>query len=218
MKFDSISRRALCALTEVVLLVALMLALAMPARAQNGFNIFEEPRTLVLQTPTILTVADAPRTTMPFDLSDFDGIGTVYIVCMTNNPTGTLTVALEDSTLGTNNFAAISNCAYASSTTFIGSNTFLTNLKSSNTYMMPGTIVTPTASTAGFSTPYLLGAPFTNTVSALSLTASPGVFAIGFNVPSVRRYLRMTFTTGGTATNITVSAVLVARTRQPRYF
>lgn len=199
----------------MLVLSALCLA-TIPARGQSGFNQFEEPRTLVLLTPSILTVADAPKTSLPIDISDFDGVGVINISCVTNTVAGTLTAAVEESTTGTNSWSAITSAAYATLTSMVSSNNFVTNLKATNTFLLPGTIVTPTAATAGFATPYLLGAEYTNTVSALSVTPN-GTYQLAFNVPSKKRYLRLVLTTGGTVTNITASATFTARMRQPRY-
>ena len=189
---------------------ACVLLLAVSAQAQ--FDTFSVPRTIVITPPTILTADDHPRTSLPFDTHGFQGVAKIDFTCMTNTVGGTLTVCLNESSTGTNAWTPLTNCvAYATSVSV--ENTFDPLLTTTNIFLLPGVLTTPTAATAGFANIYLKPAQFTNTVSALSLTPN-AVYEIGYQISNAKRFLQAVYTTGGTVTNITVSAVLTARASQ----
>lgn len=185
------------------------LLLAAPVQAQ--FDQFSQPRTLQLGAARLLSGSTQGLTTNNFvDTHGMAGIAVVNISVITNVGGGTLTATLETSPDSTN-WTALANYAIASATTVLYTNGFYasTNLVGTNVFIMPGTVVTPTATTAGFATPYLLSAPFTNS-AAITLTGT-NLVQVAYNVSDAPRYLHIYWTPGGATTNCGVSAVLIGR-------
>jgi hypothetical protein len=198
-------------LSDLILIVAvigLMAALTLPARAQ--FNQFAEPRALVLTSPTLISGAAAGNLTNAWvDTHGMAGIGTVTFFSCTNINAGAMTVTLEASSDGTN-AVAFGNYARATATDVTYTNRYYpTAFNVTNTFLLPGTVVTPTAATAGFATPYLSSAEFTNS-GALTVTAR-GIYQIAYNVGDAPRYVRAIWAPSGSGTNVSVGAVLSAR-------
>ena len=180
--------------------------------AQAQMDVFSGVRTLIVDSPRTLLVSATPLVTNSWvDIHGFEGIAKIDFTSKTNAGGGTVTVQVQTSQDQTN-FTTLANVAYATGVSATITNWMYgsTNLTATDVFNIPGTVTTPTAATAGWSTPYILPAPFTNTVSALSLTAD-GVNTIGFNISDANRYIRLIYTTGGTVTNSTISAVLTAR-------
>lgn len=199
-------------LSLVILAVA---SLTLPASAQKGFDLFSVPRALVLTAPTnIACIAGAGGsvTNGPVDLLEFDGTAVIDIVTATNTVTtgGTLTATLYSSTDRTNT-ALLGSLAFINSmTSIIRSNSYYTTqIKVTNNYLLPGTVTTPTAGTAGFATRYLnyASVPFTNS-GALTVTP-PGIFKVGFNADDSPRYLYIVWTPAGSVTNFAVAATVI---------
>lgn len=209
----SLTRVARVALLEALVFLAL-LALALPASAQRGFDVFGIPRTAILAAPLNLTAASNAVTNGPVDIRVLDGIARIDLFTHTNtgNSGGTLTATLYGST-DTTNLTLLSSFAFINSTTAVnytnyyfgqGTNSFTVT----NKWLLPGTIVTPTPATAGFQTKYLNPAtvPFTN-AAAITVTP-PAQYEIGFNAGDALRYLYIVWTPGGTFTNFTVGALV----------
>lgn len=200
-KFKTFLSRGFNSLGCAVLTAGLLLAASLPARAQ--FDLFGGPRTFVIMSPQAITTT---ASNAPVDIHALDGIAKVDIFCVSNTGGGTLTITAYTSP-DTTNWTALANYASATSTTVIGTNFYYGGqLKSTNTVLLPGTITTPTATTAGFATKYLLSAPFTN--SAAISQAGSGVVQIGFNVSDKDRYFSIQFTG---STNYTVGALLTGK-------
>lgn len=201
-------------------IVALAACIATVAQAQLGFDAYSASREIIVTAPINLNVVTAgPNglyTNGAVDLSPLIGNVKLDINVNTNvaTATGTLTVSLYGSADATN-WTAIANYAiqqtpYSLSITNMGfANS--TNLVVTDSFLMPGTVTTPTAATAGFATPYLLPTPYTNT-AAITLVSSgtvTGNTMVGLRVKDQPRYLRLLYlATSGTTTNFTVGATL----------
>lgn len=200
-------------LTLVILAVA---SFEVTCQAQRGFDMFAVPRTVVLAGPQdINTIGTAPVTNGPVSTPIFDGIASIDLFAYTNTGTsgGTMTATLYGSNDKTN-FTAITGYALISSTTAITyTNYQYGNAQpSTNNYLLPGTIVVPTAATAGFAIPYLNPLPFTNT-GPVTISAG-GYQKVGLSINDYARYLYVVWTPGGTATNFTVGATMTASITQ----
>jgi len=201
-------------------IVALAACIGTVAQAQLGFDAYSASRELVITAPVNINVVTAgPNglyTNAAVDLSPFIGNVKIDITANTNiaTATGTLTVSMYGSADATN-WTAVANYAiqqtpYSQSITNMGfANS--TNLIVTDSFLLPGTVTSPTAATAGFATPYLLPTPFTNT-AAITLISSgtvTGNTIVGLRVKDQPRYLRLLYAaTSGTVTNATVSATL----------
>ena len=197
-----------------LVLVATVFCVA--AFAQNGLNYFEIPRAVVLANPQLISGGGAgPQTNGWVDLRQFDGVSRIDIFCCTNVGNTSMTATLETS-LDTTNASAVTY-ALATGKTVNITNWYYggTNLYVANTYNLPGTVTTPSAATAGFATPYLLPAPFTNTAAiTISANTTNGICSVGVDTDSLKRYIRIYFTPGGAATNTSVGAIMVGRVQQ----
>lgn len=191
--------------------MAAALTLAPSARAQVGFDIFGGTRTAVLQQPTnILFSAGGTNMSNPVDIRLFTGVALLNIHATTNQAGGTITANIASSPDLTN-WTALANYALATPTSVIYANTFYGTGTpiATNIWLLPGTVTTPVAATAGFATPYLVPAPFTNSGA---ITVNPnGITSIGLNIDDAGRYLKLTFTGGGTTTNFSASATVTGK-------
>lgn len=192
---------------------AVAIALSLPVFA-GGFDEFGQTRTLLFQPVRILTVADKTSTSPVIDLRSFDGVVKLDVTAITNTPGGTLTIALQTASDPTNSssWTTITTAYYATSSTVNFTNPFvpIPPFVATNTYLLPGSVTTPTAYSYGASGQYLNPAQPTNTVTALDVSTA-GTYSVGWNAQDSYRYGRLVYTTGGTATNITISAILTGR-------
>lgn len=190
----------------------ILAAMASGAYAQNGFDPYGGMRTVVLApSQNLLNSAAGATTNTAVDLRVFTGIAKIDFFAQTNSA-GTLTVTLQGSTDSTN-WSTFANYALSTATAVNWTNTYYAagtnNLVFTNTFLLPGTITTPTASTAGFASSYLFQAPFTNS-GAITLPGNTPV-SIGVKIDDQLRYLRAIWTPGGTSTNVSVGAILTAK-------
>lgn len=193
---------------KLKLVVLAVASLSLVSSALAAADTFAGLRTVVVDAPRLISGGGNNTVTNSWtDIRGFEGIAKIDFTSKTNAAGGTLTVAIQTSADQTN-ITTLANVAYATPANITYTNAMLgTNITATDTINFPGVITTPTAATAGWATPYIVPNPFTNTVSALSLTAD-GVTTIGFNIADTSRYIRLVYTTGGTATNSTVSATL----------
>ena len=199
---------------HLALAAAGLLALAMTAGAQLGFDAYKTVRTYSFG-PQINLAAGTPATNSAIDRATIMGIGYVDIISATNFPTtGTLTATVLGAADKTNwatinNFAIVTGPTSVSYTNWYYAGASTNPLVVVNSVLLPGTITAPTAYTAGFATPYLAYLPFTNTGS---FAVTPGVITrVAFNLNDQPRYLSITYTAVATAgTNIDCSAFLTA--------
>ena len=201
---------------KILGILTMVALLAGSAFAQGiSFDTFAATRTIVLDSPHVITVtAVALVTNTIADTHSMSGIAKIDFTCITNTVGGTLTVNVQGSQDQTN-WTTLANVAYATATSITYTNTSYgngSNLNATTVFNLPGVTVNPNAQTAGWATPWLNPALLTNTPSAFALTPN-GVYTIGYNIDDAARYLRLVYTPGGTATNITVSAVLTAAAR-----
>ncbi len=190
------------------LMATIALLAAAPALAQSGFNPYQEQRTIVLAPPTTI-LNDLLTSNTPIDIRGLEGIAKVDIFAVTNGG-GTLTCTLETSPDLTN-WTALANYALSTRTAVAITNTYWgsTNIFATNSFLLPGVWTTPTAATAGFASPYLAPAGFTNS-TAITVTTK-GAYQIGFNISDQPRYLHVLWTATSSATNSVVGAFLTAR-------
>lgn len=201
--------------TKRLTILAALFALAVPASAQSGFNPFNEGKTIVVQPPTAISGGAAGSlTSSAVDMLGYEGVAQVNIFSYTNVGTGTLTATPQTST-DQATWANLANYAIASQANIIYTNRYYgTNgLTATNTFLLAGTLTSPTASTAGFATPYLADStPFTNS-GALTIQQQR-IYSIAYNVQDAPRYFRIVFAPGGAATNAVVGAQVLARKQQ----
>lgn len=190
-------------LNRIFLALVFTVALALPAVAQN--DTFGQLRTLLVTPPTAFTVSTTVVTNGPFDMKEFSGIAKADVLFLTNSATTQATLQFFGSSTGTNSWAALANYANATKTSLLSTNVSSgagTNIYNvfTNTLVLPGAIVNPTASSAGWATPYLDQAPFTNS-AALIVTNGQAIYSIGYNVDDAPRFLQAVWTLSGSNTN-----------------
>jgi hypothetical protein len=189
----------------------------LPAMAQNGLDYFYTPRTVFLIYPTNLTTSGS---NFVIDTSGYIGTAKIDFIGIVppNGSTNVMSVTLASSPDWTN-WTSVSNYALAVSNNIIYTNTvYAANLFATNFINLPGTITTPTASSAGFATAYLNPALETNAAGPITITptaANAGAaVTIGVDMGSLSgRYLRAAVTVGGTTTN-GISATFTCRKNQ----
>lgn len=178
--------------------------LAVSAIAQNGFNFFEVPKTIVVTTPQVLA---GTYSNAPVDLHGSVGIAKLDFNIVSNASSGALVVTLCQSD-DTTNWTAVPNIAQATlSSVTATNNSYGSTLKSTNSFLFAGTVTTPTAATAGWATPYLSPAAFNYTGSISNMSAT-GAYSVGVNVQNVKRYINVLYTG---SSGHTVGAILTVR-------
>jgi hypothetical protein len=190
-------------------------ALALGVRAGGlGFDAFAATRAYVVSAPQNIGPSQSSVTNGPVDIVKSEGTGTLFFINATNTGTsgGTITATLYGSA-DTTNLVALSNFAVVQTSTDSITNLFYagggTNgLVANNSVIGYGTSTSPTAYSAGFNTPYIAPAQFTNS-GAITLNGKTAV-GVGLRITDLPRYLYVVYTTGGTVTNFTESALLLA--------
>ena len=209
-----------------ILTVAALLTVTCTAFAQRGFDTYSIPRWLTLAPPTTIAAVQAGSTTTNswVDIKGLDGVAAINVFCSTNVGNTTFTVAVQASNDQTN-LAWLASASIATPATIIYTNTYYggTNasgawLNASDVFNLAGAITTPTASIAGWATPYLNAAanPFTNTLSSVTLVQA-GYTTIGFNAGDAPRYLRLIVIPTGAATNGVVGAQICGNVHSSSY-
>ena len=188
------------------LVLTALLTLGSTGWAQS--DLFGQSRTLVLTVP--VKVISSTAISNVVDVHMFGGVVKVDLFCLTNGASQTMTATLSTSPDQTN-CTTLANYALATATTIQYTNgTYgTTSLVGTNTYNLPGTVTTPASATAGWASPYLLSAQFTNT-GAITVT-TPGIYTVGFKSGDSGRYLHILWTPGAGVTNTAVGAVLTGR-------
>lgn len=180
-------------------------------QAQAQVDLFGASRTIVLTAPQTFTPGTSFYTNT-IDIHGSDGIGAIDISSFTN-AAGALTATLYGSDDNTN-YVAFPGFAIATSTAIAYTNTMYgsTNLAVTDTFLLPGVLTVPTASSAGWATPYIVPAQFTNT-GAITITAK-GIYHIGFIAQDAKRYLHIVYAPTGASSNDVVSATVTVRRNQ----
>lgn len=189
---------------KILLTLAAVAALTIPTAARAQSDAVDSTSSLIIATPgPWATVAGVNSVTNgPVDLLGFSGRGALYLMTSTNAG-GTLTAQAYTSPDSTN-WTALANYMVINSTTSRSiTNSYPTgvntNLVVTDNYLLPYSVATPTASSAGFNAPYEVYNAWTNT-GAVTVTAA-GVYVVGINLTDSPRYLRVVWTGTGAATN-----------------
>lgn len=189
-----------------ILTTVAMLGLCASAMAQADY--FAGARTVALVYPQSVNAGSSSN--FCTDIHGYEGIAKIDIVTLTNGACSAATLNIYTSSDRTN-WYSLSNYAVATSNSIVITNIYYPGVQlATNVYMLPGTATTPTLPGAGFATPYIATAPFTNN-GAITLTT--GLQTIGFSIPDSQRYIQFFYNFTGASTN-TVSAVLTARKQQ----
>ena len=197
------------------ILPAAIAGLCLAASAYAQIDTFGTTRSFVLTSPTAMTQAAPLLTNGPIDTHGFDGIANVDLATLTNGTGAPVLTAQLYTSPDQTNLTALANYALAVSSSITITNLMYgsTNLTCTQTALYPGTTTTPTAATAGWATPYLAPALFTNTGAAT--VSTKGFYRIGYNVGDAARYLYIVWNVGsGTVSNATVSALFTGRRPQ----
>lgn len=185
------------------------------ANASAQFNLFSEPRTLIVTPPQFVTTTVSNTIV---DIHGWEGVAKLDLISQTNVTTNGITALITTSPDRTN-WTAIANYALGVSNAVILTNTFYGTATplATNLYQSGGVKTIPTAATAGFTTTYTTALPFTNsgsiTVAGFGAVDSSGVQTVGFVIPDQARYLQIVWTTTGTSTN-PICAILTGRKQQ----
>ena len=201
-----------------VAMIVLVGMISMKAEAQVGFDPYNGMRTVILDDPRVIIGGGNASVTNGIvqDLRQFTGVAKVDVFAKTNGA-GACTVTLYTSP-DQATWTALGNISLATRTTVIQTNYYYgTNgLTATNVYNLAGAITTPTASTAGFATPYVDNStPFTNS-GAITLNMGR-ITTLAFNVDDAQRYLQVTYAPSGSLTNVVLGAVLTARPQNGHY-
>ncbi|HEV2350808.1 MAG TPA: hypothetical protein VG028_13285 [Terriglobia bacterium] len=189
------------------------------------FDLFGMPRFIVLAPSAIITntpnTSTAVFSNAPVDIHGYDGVADI-IFFATNSPYAsgkTIYAYLLGSNDDTNWFN-LTNCAVTTSYTYNITNLYLGNINNvaTNTYLIPGTITTPTAGTAGFASTYLAPATF-NSGGTLLTNVAGGIAILGYPVSDGPRYIQVAYTITGTAPcAFNVGCVMIARKNAGNFF
>ena len=203
---------------KIIMLILAVASLSLPAFAQRSTDLYGAPRSIVLSSAQNFVNGSAVVTNGPIDVRLLDGTALVTIFSATNTGTtgGTMTAQLYGSQDQTNLTALTYSLATATSVSYTNYWYDTNGLKATDVYLLPGTITTATASTAGFAGSYLVPAPFTNT-GAITCSAKYPT-QVGVIIGDAPRYLYIVWTPGGTATNFTCSAVITAATHSGQFY
>lgn len=205
-------------LNKYIMPILAVASLSLTAFAQRSSDLYGAPRTVVLSATKSFTGATGIVTNGPIDIRLLDGIAAVNIFSASNSATagGTLTATLLGSQDQTNYSAITYSLATATSVAYTNFWYDTNGLKATDVYLLPGTVTTPTASSAGWATPYLVSAPFTNTAA---ITCSPLYpTQVGVSIGDAPRYLYIVWAPGGTVTNFTTSATVTAATHSGQLY
>jgi hypothetical protein len=188
------------------MLTAVLMASA--CYAQSGFDAFGGFRTVIVAPAKNMDGSTVGITNGAIDVRPFTGMVNLDLLAVTNNAATTFTLKVQTSPDAAT-WTDLGSIANATVTTAIWTNTYYgTNLYVTNSFLLPGTIVTPTAATAGFATPYLLPAQYTNSGA---ITYAGFGMHLGFNASDAQRYIRTVIIPGGTTTNATVFGILTGK-------
>lgn len=200
--------------TKNILTVLAVLFLCTSAFAQRGFDTFSVARWLVVAPPTLFSGATALNlgTNNWVDIRSLSGIATINLFCRTNTGDSALTITVQTSNDQTN-LSTLANVALAIPATVNYTNRYYggTNVIAANVFNLYGSVVTPTASTSGFATPYINPAavPYTNTISAT--TPSYNTFSTySVNIADAPSYIRLIVIPSGATTNFDIGAILTS--------
>jgi hypothetical protein len=197
---------------QVAATICVLALLALPARAQVGFDLWGPVRDVALTNggSTLINATSGTYVTNQAILTrNFNGIAVAdYFVC-TNSGTNTFSI-LPQVSPDTTNWYSLSNYSLGVWLSATNTNNYYASasLITTNWYNLPGTPTSPTAYSSGFNTSYLTYAPFTNS-GTISNTGSTQV-GIAWSIADGYAYYRTIFYVTGTNS---VGGTLHARLR-----
>ena len=200
---------------KISLLLLAVASLCITANAQRGNDSFYAMRTLMLIAPTNIS-AGVVAVSNICDIHGLTGIAKVDVSIAPYAPVDVTGVMFYGSTDKTN-WSLLTSAAWATNNAISTTNSALSinypGLTSNtvNYYYLPGNIISPTAATAGYATPYLSPAPM-SAIGTNTITGA-GILSMGFNAEDAPRYLRTVVWFGGGGTN-GVSAILTGHSTQ----
>lgn len=197
---------------KLILGLAAVAAVSLATSAYSAIDndVYSTTRLLQIGTPGTLLPTALVTTNGPVDLLGYNGTGFILFNTGTNAG-GTLTATIETSP-DTNTWTQLANFSLINTVTTANVTNlyFGTNAIVVNSYLLPFTATYPTASTAGFATPYPAMNLFTNAAGAITMTKA-GSYVVGIRLTDAPRYLHVVFSATGGATNGStfVSATLI---------
>lgn len=192
---------------QIALGFALCFVAVLLMAAGFGFDFFGDSKVNTIAMVPPQGVNAGSSSNFCVDVRGLTGTAKIDLVTLTNGACSAATLQIYTSPDRTN-WTALANWANATSNSIILTNNNYAGAQlATNIFMIPGTITTPTASTAGYATPYVLPAPFTNT-GAITLTT--GLQTIGIQIADQTRYIQLFYLFTGASTN-TIAATLTAR-------
>lgn len=198
-------------LAGVMLVIALVLTLALPAMA-NENDLYGGTITRSLGTVS-QGAKNTTSTNALTDCANMTGIGKVIVWSGPDNSTSSNIFTLLTSKDGTN-YQAVSNAFVSPATAFTNVNPyFATPITNAFTNLLHGSsITTAAAATAGFAGPYLVPPIFTNTATVTIVNG--GQAEIAFPIDDNFRYYALKSVTGNTGTNFAFGGLIEARAKQ----
>jgi hypothetical protein len=185
---------------RITLTVAAALSLfAVGAQAQ--LDTFAGARTILALPPQVITAV----VSNVVDVHSYDGVAKIDLVSATRDAANVTTFTLAGSATRTGTYTTIATFALGVPTTVPYTNTAAGG--ATNYLYLAGTLTTPTASTAGWASQYIVPSAFTTSGSIALTGCTNGV--LGFNIADVPRYLSITATPTMSTSN-TVMAVITA--------
>ncbi|MDE2019957.1 MAG: hypothetical protein KGJ13_06465 [Patescibacteria group bacterium] len=203
-------------LFKLSMATAILAAATLTASAQIGFDSYKAMRIYSFGSPVWFQPGTAAYTNGPIDKVGLTGTGTILFAPSTNAAAQTTITATVYQSNDQTNWTAVPNYSLATATSLIVTNFSYgvgTNssgwLTATDTILLPGTVTTPGAASAGYATPYITYNPFTNSAAVTLTSGKPA--AIGVNLNDAYRYLEIVYAAGGSGgTNGNCTAVLVA--------
>lgn len=189
---------------------AIPLILCLSAFAQNGFDFFALPRVeVVTGNQKLITATTNTSVAKLADVHGFEGVARLDIFSCTNGLSGACTAVLLTSPDAQNwslvPYGMLVPTSLWLTNLYYGTNGFVVT----NSWLLPGTVTTPTAATAGWATPYLGSVPSLTNLAAIALTN--GEVSVGINSGALQRYLTIGYTMDANSTNIAVGAIITGR-------
>lgn len=188
------------------ILVAAMLAVGctLPAMADQ-FDLYGGTDTRVVAA--LHVTAQGSNNTATTPMFGLNGIATLQIWFGPDNASGTGAFTVQTSPDNTNWSTMTSCCVSTVYTNTYTNNIYAAAVTTAYTNLLHGSsVLTPTAATAGFATPYIVPLLLTNT-GVFQLTNAANA-EVAFEVVDQPKYIRLAVTTGGTGTNSAFGAVL----------
>ena len=193
-----------------ILILAVAGLFAIESKAQRATDLYGAPWALSLGQCG-LKAGTTSVTNGPYDIRIFDGIGTIFITVSTNGTPTQGPTAVTGQLYGSvdqTNYTVVPYALSSQTTINYTNNWYGTNgLTAANVFLSHGAITFPTASSAGWATPYVIPYLYTNT-AAIPLTNL--VTQIGFNIADAPRYLYWVSGSGASTNYMTTQVMLGA--------